>query len=232
METAQAQQGAALVNAQMAANLQANAYNTGVATSTQQQEAGVNQAQAALSAGQSGALASTGLGSQANQSQVASQLSAANSGIAANLGNANLQLGANSQLGSATAEGVNAANSAQNQAASNYALGAAGSGVAQTNAQNQLNANYQQFQNTNAYNQGILNNYWNIASSKLGTSGTSDQSTQAPFNPMTAAAGGLQTAVGGITNAYNAYNQNQPTNYQTAPAAGNTSPIGTLVGGV
>jgi hypothetical protein len=176
MAEAMANRDAATANANTAANMSGQAYQSGLSLAAQQHEAGLNAATAAASAGNnSGNSAALGVGQlQQNQGQFGT----------------NAMLTANGQLGAGVAQGTAAANSAGQQAAGLYGLSSSAGGLAQgdANAANQAEMN-KYLQDNGGYQSNALNNYWNVAGHPLGstTNGTSTETK--PSNALGGIAG-------------------------------------------
>ncbi len=247
MAEAMANKDAALTQGSADASILNNAYNTGMSTASGLYASGLNSSINANSAGY-GAASQNALGAgnmQQNNSQfnTTAQLGAANTGLnqglAYQLGNANTKLLANAQLGSGLNTGLNAANSTQTQAQQLFDMENKGGDVTQAQQQAGLSNDYQKWLLQNQYGQGVLNDYWKIASTPLGTNGsTTAQSTLPPVNPMQSAVGGGLAGAGiydqlfggssgaakyGTSNANDPYNANGLTQNTLSGIASNAA---------
>src|SRR6185503_6354791 len=161
-----ANQSAALAQGNADAQIENNAFDTGVSTSAAQQAANLN---AAINAnlggiGQLGSLAGNVAGQQQQlgEANATNQLGASQAGLAGLLQNAGIENNANAQLGEAAGMGFNGATTAGNLAAGNFGLGAQAGGTQQAIDQAALTNALQQWQMQTQYPQQLLNNYWGI----------------------------------------------------------------------
>lgn len=182
------------------ANIYNNALNTGMNTAGSLYASGLNTATQAGMFGYNDMANNANTVGQnqtnLNQFNTNTQLNAANSGLNAANANSNTMLNANNQLGNATGMGINGATSAINQAGQNFQLGSA-AGTLQQQQQQATDTNaYQQWQMQNGYQQGILQNYWGIASTPLGQSASGSYQAQNPSNPIGALGGGAALGYG------------------------------------
>jgi len=171
--TAMAQGQAATAKATQAASLQNNAYNQGLSTALSAYNNGLSTAASAAgtqgSLGNASALGTAGLQQNNSQYNTSNQLSAASGLLGLQQQNMNSQLAANSQLGTAASLGNTATNSAVQNALNNYQLQAGAGQQQQSNDQNALTNAYQQWQNQNGYQTGILNDYLGLVSGNYGS---------------------------------------------------------------
>jgi hypothetical protein len=182
------------------ANLGASGYNTGLSTAV---SAG-NALNATGTA--SGALLGTeqGLQQQQNQFGVTSQLGAANNAASQDLNyqtaNTGAQLTANGQLGTAINTGMNATNMSQAGIASGINMAYQGATNDQTGAQAGINNDLANYNMQTTGQSDLLNNYWKIAGSGMGSSSTSSTT------PNNGGVGGaLAGALGGAQAGYGLY---------------------------
>lgn len=201
MAEGMANESAALAKGNADAQITNNAYNQGLTTAAGTYTSGLNSAINGSMFGYNDLAnnANTQAGQQigVNQFNTNAMLNAANGGLSQGLnyqlGNANTQLAANNQLGSATGLGVNAATAAGQQADASFGLGAAAGGLLQQGQQTTDNNALAQWQMQNQYQQGLLNNYWNIAGKPLGNTVQTNSSVTQPSNVL---GGILGTAAG------------------------------------
>ncbi|WP_025886448.1 hypothetical protein [Asaia prunellae] len=179
---AMAQGQAATAKATQAAALQNNAYNQGLSTALSAYNNGLGTAASAAgtqgSLGNASALGTAGLQQNNSQYNTSNQLNAASGLLGLQQQNVNSQLSANSQLGTAAALGNTATNSAMQNALANYQLQAGAGQQQQSNDQNALTNAYQQWQNQNGYQTGILNNYLGLVSGNYGSNSTGTSTTK------------------------------------------------------
>lgn len=180
--TAMAQGQAATAKATQAASLQNNAYNQGLSTALSAYNNGLGTAASAAgtqgSLGNASALGTAGLQQSNSQYNTSNQLNAASGLLGLQQQNTNSQLAANSQLGNAASLGNTATNSAMQNALNNYQLQAGAGQQQQSGDQNALTNAYQQWQNQNGYQTGILNNYLGLVSGNYGSNSTGTSTTK------------------------------------------------------
>lgn len=200
MAQGMAQQAAATSEGQADASIQNNAYNTGMSTAEGLYSSGLNTATNASMYGYNDLAnnANTQAGQQigVNETNAANQLSAANSGLNFAATNTNAQLNANAQLGNASGMSLTAGNDALTGATGIYNLAASG-GLLQQSMQQAGDTNlYDQYQNTNQYDQGILSNYMSIVGQGYGSQGATTTEQQNPVNLAGALTGGAAAGLG------------------------------------
>lgn len=200
MAEAMANEGAAIAKGNADSAILNNAWNSGLSTAANERNAGLTTGLDAANGGLAGnaAIAQGQQNTQLGQSEfdTTARIGAAGAGANYDLANANLRLGANGQLGTAAGLGINGATAAEGQAASNLATGAAAGLTAQQMAQAGLNNSFGQWQLQNGYQQGVLNDYFNIIGKQFGSSSDGTTSANLPSNPIGGALGGLALGQG------------------------------------
>lgn len=200
MAEAMANEGAGIAEGSADASILNNAYNTGVGAATNTYDTGLNSQISANSLGYNDAnYSATGVGSLQqglNEFNTNTALSAAEGGLGEglqySLGNANTELGADQLLEGSTSLGLNGAVSADNLATGNYNLLAGAGNLQQAGQQSYDTNSLQQWEMQNQYPQQMLNNYWGIVGSPVGTQSTTSGSSNLPPNYLgNAAAGGI-----------------------------------------
>lgn len=194
MAEAMANTDASLSMGNADAQIMNNAYNTGLSTAAQQHTAGLNTAASAASAGLSGnSNLALGAGNQ-DISATQTQIGAANMGLSQqtqrDTANTAAQLSGNNQLIQGVNTGLNANQQGQNLAMGNANLLSGAGGLIQGADQGQLNANHQAWQNTNQYQQGVLNDYMANATRPQGFYNASQADKSTKTSP-----GGLPQAI-------------------------------------
>jgi hypothetical protein len=198
MAEAMANENAAIATGNADAQIQNNAWNTGLSTAAAERNAGLTTG---MYAANSGLVDNAGIAQGQQASQIGqgqfntnAQIGAANSGLNYSLGNANAMLNANGQLGNAIGMGMNGYNQANQAAMGNFALGSGAATYQQQANQADMNNQYAQWQGNNTYNQGVLSNYFGIIGQPAGQATTS--SIDAPSNLMGAGLGGAAAGMG------------------------------------
>lgn len=193
MAESMANENAAIATGNADSQIQNNAYNTGLSTAAAERNAGLTTGMYAANSGlvDNSGLAQGQQSSQLGQSEFNTNtaLGATGTGLNYDLGNANTMLNANGQLGNAVNMGMNGYGAANNAAIQNFGLGSSAGTYQQQMDQGDLNNQYAQWQGSNTYDQGVLNNYWGIAGQPLGSQSQSTGTSTQPSNTLGSLAG-------------------------------------------
>jgi hypothetical protein len=186
-----AQQAAATAEGQADANIENNAYNTGMGTAAGLYSSGLNTATNAATLGynanasnaNTNAALQQGLGEFNAGNTVNAATAGLNSGLNYELGNANTQLNANTQIGNGVGLGYEGAQSAGNAATTGFNLGAGAGELQQQQDQNSLTNALDQWQMSTNFPWSQLDNYMGVVGSNNwgGTTNTTGETT-APTN--------------------------------------------------